>query len=164
MIPILVTGPQRAGTTITAKILADMLGREFVDEHAFGSIDVEQFCEIAFDGDPTEPAVIQCPAMFGPIMRNPRADVLVVLVRRDLDEIHASERRIGWDVNHEAGERHRLGGITGCTADFKYDWWDAGPRPPLHMEIVYGSLAGHPLWLEAADRVGFAPKQTAVAA
>jgi hypothetical protein len=90
---IVVTGPQRSGTTIAARMIANDTGHRYVDEVDFGVYDVEAWRRTLED----ECVVVQCPHMLKTILDAPPPDVYVVLMRRDINEIHASEERIGWE-------------------------------------------------------------------
>ena len=48
---IVVTGPQRSGTTITAKMIAHDTGHRYVDEAEFAVYDVEKWRKIVTEED-----------------------------------------------------------------------------------------------------------------
>ncbi len=159
---VLVTGPQRSGTTITAKIWAEMLGWAYVDELHFGANADEDLWRFLRDPTRRDDVVVQCPGMFASVMENAGLSELVVLCRRPLSEIWTSQARIGWREEWEPIEADLLGGVEDSAAE-KYARWDAGPRPPLHLEVAYGHFAAHPLWVaDAVVRSSFGPKQTEV--
>ena len=102
---IYVTGPQRSGTRIAAKMIADVTGRLYVDETQFDAHDMEKFRALRA---PQYPAiVVQCPTMLRWIASLAHAiqgqkPNLVVMMMRDLPDIYASEARIGWQwESHE---------------------------------------------------------------
>ncbi len=155
---IAVTGPQRSGTTIAAKMIAQDTGHRLVDEFDFGVFDKERW--LAALREPN--VVVQCPHMLRELVDQGLSDVLVVLLRRDLAAIHASEERIGFE-EHFSGNTIELatfGLITGDAARLKYEYWDSHPKPPLHVEIEFEDLSDHPLFIAAPFRAGFGPKQT----
>lgn len=155
---IAVTGPQRSGTTITARIVSADTGHRFVDEREFGVYSDDRFNALL---EEPGPFVVQCPHMLKPIVDARRADLFVVLVRRDLDAIHLSEARIGWEARgHKEKELRRFGLDDGDPATTKYDYWDSRPKVPKYLEVSYDELAGHPLFVEQALRKQFRPKQT----
>ena len=88
-------------------------------------------------------------------------ELLIVLMRRPIADIIASQERIGWA--HEAHELglFGLGSDDGPIAKVKYDWWEKNKHLLSNrLEIEYDSLAGHVMWLPADQRKDFTPKQT----
>lgn len=152
---IVVTGPQRSGTTIAANMIAADTGHRLVDETDFGVWDTDQF-DAFLEADRV---VVQCPTMLRRIVDNPRPDVLVVLMRRPLDEIRRSRDRIDW-WPHEAGMRSVYGQTAGDSAELAYAYWDEH-EPPNHLELAHADLAAHPMWVPADRRARFTPKQIA---
>lgn len=147
---IVVTGPQRSGTTICAQMIAMDTGHAFIDEVEFSVYDHGCFARLL----ERERIVVQAPSMFTWILDNP-GGLYVVLVRRPLEEIHASEHRIGWGV-WEPTERLLLG-TQDRAAETKYARWERS-KPRDYLEVEYLSLRDHPLWVQ--DRAGWANKQT----
>jgi len=165
---VLVTGPQRSGTRIAAKMIAQDIGYKYVDELDFGVHDREAFERILEDTR----IVVQCPTMCHAIHKYADDETLVVLMVRDLDDIAASEERIGWEAGpyaeyHNYGMsdkqaiRHRRHG--GRIAAIKYGHWRARQRDLIehYVELEYESLAGHPLWIPKEQRIDFRHNQTA---
>jgi hypothetical protein len=98
------------------------------------------------------------------IVDSPPPDVFVVLVRRDLQEIHASESRIGWEATMK-GNSKELAPFSltqGDSAQIKYDYWDSHPKPFPFVEVEYGSIDSHPLFVDGHRRKSFHAKQTRV--
>ena len=89
---IVVTGPQRSGTRIASKMIAADTGHAFVDERAFRTHDVALWRQILT----RDKLVVQSPGMFKEVLDDPPPDIFVVVMRRPLDSIHASEDRIEW--------------------------------------------------------------------
>jgi len=152
---IMVTGPQRAGTTIAARILASELDYRFVPEEDVGVADLVQLLELY---RVQQRFVVQGPGFC------PYAHLLpgaVVLMRRPLQEILRSQARIKW-----AGEKAELRGYfttQGPIAQVKYDAWDRFQKPRLReraFELDYHSLSGHALWIEQEHRRTFHFRQT----
>ena len=83
---VLVTGPQRAGTTITARMIAHDTGLRYIDESAFAATDEVRWRRVVKS---SERAVIQCPGMarfcheFGD-----RPDIAVAFCWRNLSMFH----------------------------------------------------------------------------
>ena len=155
---IAVTGPQRSGTRIAAQMIAADTGHRYVDEAEFQFIDETAWADLLF---PASGVVVQCPSMFKPLMDRADDDVFVVVMRRPLSEIHASQARIEWN-RFEVWELGRFGVADGDSAALKYEYWDTKPRPPHHLEISYASLSSHPAFVPADRRAEFGPYQTEV--
>jgi hypothetical protein len=155
---IVVTGPQRSGTRIAAKMIAEDTGHTFADERAFGIYDEQRWRDL-LQG---EKVVVQSPSMFKQVVDNPPPDIFVVLMRRDLTKIHASQRRIGWD-KHPLGntiELSRFGLTSGDSAATKYDYWASHEKEAPFLELEYESLRQHPLFIPDDKRRNFGAVQT----
>lgn len=154
---ILVTGPQRSGTTICAKMIQADTDKYMVDEGGFDVTDLVRWADYVTT---TSGGVIQCPSMcryvhwFGK-----RNDLAVVLMRRSIDEIIASEKRIQWDG---AFELARYNTQDGPVSAVKYNYWDTYQKGFVKhaFEIEYRSLESHRLWVPDERRKDFSFKQT----
>lgn len=153
---ILVTGPQRAGTTICAKMVAADTGHEYVDEDDYGPHNKTLWLHTIVS---CENVVVHCPAMCRYVHRV--GDVFVVMVYRNVADIIASQEHIGWGAN-EALELARYEEVGRPIAAVKYDFWRKRQRPIIAnwLEVEYENLAAHPLWIDERERVGFGPRQT----
>lgn len=155
----LVVGPQRSGTTFAANVIAADLKRRYVDEQdAKGApaLHVDQLLKLA------EPVVVQCPAWTYCCHRLASSRTAVVLIRRSLEEILASQERIGWTQRCEPGELARYGVSQGPIAEVKYRFWDQHQRAALGRhgyEVEYDSLKAHPMWVDKNLRRSFGAKQ-----
>lgn len=159
---ILVTGPQRAGTTICSQMIAHDTGHTCFDEHQWGPHDLEAWRELVNKG---HEVVIHCPTMCRHVHEfGNREDLLVVLLRRDIDDIIASQERIGWTAREEWRELARYEADEGPIAAIKYrHWWQRQAGIIKHnLEVEFDSLNGHPLWIPKRQRQGFDLKQTAI--
>ena len=93
---ILVTGPQRSGTTIAAKMIAQDTGKEFVREDfpQFANIE-DNLIRLANYG---QNLVIQCPAWCHMIHQlGSMGGVAIVFMLRRTSEIIRSQERIEWE-------------------------------------------------------------------
>ena len=150
---ILVTGPQRAGTTIAARMLAAELNYKFVPEEQVGFDNLEKLFDLYRN---EKQFVLQGPCFC------PYAHLVsgaVVLMRRPVPEILSSQARISWP---EEAELDRYFTTQGPIAQVKYDAWDNYQKPQLRergFELDYQSLSRHPLWLEKEQRQAFKPRQ-----
>ena len=163
---ILVTGPQRAGTAIASKMIAEDTGHKYIAEHDFGGFSVPGFKKAISEHN----VVIQCPTMSGRIEDFTTDDMLGVFMFRDLDDIARSEDRIGWSVGvyHElynygrernAARTYRQQG--GRTAPLKYRLWIKQKLIVEHYrDLDYESLSKHPMWVSTEERI-YNGKQTA---
>lgn len=153
---IFVTGPQRSGTTIAARMIADDTGHGFVNEKQFGVSNTALFRRLLHERK-QRPRVIQCPAMFVECLKYcDKAGYLIVFMMRDIKDIHASEDRIAWGVDAKLRELDRLG-QDGDPAHLKQQIWSTLTWANC-FTLHYGLLRSHPLWLD--DRDGFHAHQT----
>ena len=152
---IFVTGPQRSGTTICAKMIAHDTGHAYIDE-----IDHEAQAK-AFEAllalNDGINCVIQCPAFCHIIHRYGDDHALVVLMRRPIDDIIRSQKRISWGDHVELSKYGLKEGIISAA---KYAYFEQYQRHLIKhsKEVMYESLRPHPLWCD--DRGYFASKQT----
>ena len=151
---ILVTGPQRSGTRICAKMIEYDCGHEYLDERAIYTDSVYALINIiAYEGE----HVIQCPTMsrwchiFAKV-----PGVAVVFMIRDVGEIIASQARIHWQW--ENVERSLYPGNYEKAlpiAAIKYHFWNEYQKPLFQynaFEIAYNDLAHHALWVAKDER------------
>lgn len=149
---IVVTGPQRSGTTIASHMIAKDLGYEHIDETKFGVHNGNVFRKILND---RENIVIQAPGLFQDCMAIKDEDVLVVVMKRNIKDIIASQERIKWA--YEKGELSKFGLENGIISKVKYDYFKTH-KPKNYVELRYSDLKRHPLYVE--NRKRFSPKQT----
>ncbi len=155
---VLVTGPQRSGTRICAKMIAHDTGYEYVDENDLHMDSLYWLCSFLHY---REHIVVQCPVLCRHVHMFGADDTAIVLMRRSVEDIVASQKRIGW--SWEWLELARYDRSDGVIAKVKYRFWEERQRERIQhaFEIEYESLAGHPLWVPKPVRRGFAPVQTA---
>ena len=152
---ILVTGPQRSGTRIAAKAIALDTGYTYIDEKEFKVSNLNQLREIL----KKDKIVIQCPGVSAWIQKFSSEDTLIIFMKRDTEDILASQKRINWQQKTEVSKYNRSGGII-CL--IKYDEWERQQRPIIKhwLELEYESLAKHPLWIPKEKRLNFKARQT----
>lgn len=156
---VVVTGPQRSGTTIAARIIAEESGMRYVDEDEYGTKDVTAWKRLIAEGDKL---VIQSPAMARWVHEVARADdVMVVWMERPLGDILRSQKRIGWN---DATERVKYKDCEGYhddapVAQIKYRFWTVYQRGLVQhaMNLRYDDLTGHRLWM--TERSGWGARQ-----
>jgi hypothetical protein len=159
---VLVTGPQRSGTAIGAKVLAQELMYREIPEEKIQVHDVYRAAELMRPGA----VVVHGPGLCHVAHLFP-SDIAIVVMRRNLADIHASEQRIGWRTaydgkNLEAERRKYLfmfGRNDEDIAALKYEIWDKLQKKECSgFDLDYSSLEQHPLWV--TQRETFAPRQT----
>jgi hypothetical protein len=155
---IVVTGPQRSGTTICAQMIAQDLGYQYVDEWDYDALGTS-FVSLVMTGSRL---VVQAPAVMQCIWLLPLEQVAVVLMRRDMAGIIASEERVG--STYDMQERAKFGWSRRPSREIKYMYWERVLKLlcPHAFEIEYESLAQHSLWVPPEQRLDFTIKQTAV--
>ena len=161
---VLVTGPQRSGTTIAAHVLALELGARYVDESEFRVHDHVRAGGILAEGG----VVVQGPGICHVAHIYARSGVAIVMMRRNIEDVRKSEDRIGWrkDLNGftlliEQKKYQAMFGINGDNiALIKYYCWGAFQKQHcIGYELEYESLNQHPLWRAPSERHRFAPRQ-----
>jgi hypothetical protein len=157
---ILVTGPQRSGTTIAAHMIAHDLDMCYVDEddlgwHGSGTNDESLLRKLLAVGVNN---VIQAPAC-AHICHTLPDDCVVVFMRRDVEDIVASEERIKWGCERVEFQKYPEEYRATPISHSKYLYWEEVQRDNIAhaYEVEYDSLRGHPLWV--ADRKGFEARQ-----
>lgn len=148
---ILVTGPQRSGTRFGARVIAHDLGHEYVDEVKIHTDGLYALYVVVTQWTDRN-LVIQCPALcryvhlFG---GNP--DVVVVLMRREVQHIIDSMEHIAWREAFEHLEMFRYPPEyhTDNIALTKYHYWSEHQRALIdnYLELSYEGLSDHPLWV-----------------
>lgn len=155
---IFVTGPQRAGTRICSKMIAQSLGYKHIDEVEFYADSWGQL-EILLEQE-RGTVVIQCPALSRYVHWFTRQDTAIVFMMRDVNDIIASQNRINW--LWEYLELRKYDCPEGIISQVKYDFWEKYQKPIIHnpIEIQYEALSAHPLWVDKPERERFASFQT----
>ena len=89
---IVVTGPQRSGTTIIARMIAHDTGHTYIDESLFEVGDFKLFKKTIQDNDT---CVIQCPGLAHKAhCLNEYTDTIVLFCIRPVADIIASQNRV----------------------------------------------------------------------
>lgn len=155
---VVVSGPQRSGTTIAARIIAAESGMQYVDEDAYGTKAIDAWKEMVATG---QALVIQSPAMARWVHEVDAEDVAVVWMMRPLGDIMASQRRIGWDDGDERAKYHMTAKDTRPIAFVKQWYWYTHQRPFIThaFELEYEQLKHHPFWVEDHKRILFGKRQ-----
>lgn len=156
---LLVTGPQRSGTRICARMIAHDLGHQYIDEN---DLDMDSLYLLSSFLERKQRYVIQCPCLCRYIHIFDRRDTAVILMRRDLEEIAVSQKRIGW--RWEWLELARYDRTEGVIAEVKYQYWEKYQKKKIEnvFEIEYENLKTHPFWVPKDLRGDFKAGQTSI--
>lgn len=164
---IVVTGPQRSGTTIAARMIAHDTGHAYVDE---SEIHVDNLRLMRLLMRVGKQVVIQCPGLSRHAHEwRHHSGNLVVWMCRPLEDIVQSQERIGW--GHCADELLKYGlnprEVSDPVALVKQRFWEQSQRPLFvgelgkYVEQPYGQLAKHFMWVPKKQRQDFRPRQFA---
>ena len=169
---ILVTGPQRSGTTIATYILAKELEGRFCWERFIGTRDFPRFIKLT-ESMKEDTYVVQGPAICHKLLEVPE-DIAIVFMKRDTNDIIASEKRVGWrrpdGTGQNIGERKRFIewedqlDMTQEVSDVKCEYLEKIVKPVIKndlYELDYESMASHPLWIDKDARKDFKSHQLA---
>lgn len=155
---ILVTGPQRTGSTFVSHCLAEDLDIPHFDEGLFSATNYEAFLDIAKEN---ENWVIHGPAILHKILdiNSIFPDACFVVIRRPIADIVKSERRINWS---DADERHSFSAWDDPRpiSVIKYEFWDSVKHQLTEwQEFEYEQFKTHRLWIDEENRLEFHSKQ-----
>ena len=143
--PVFVTGPQRSGTTITARILADKLNKTYVDESEYNPVDIPNN------------AIIQAPfiSKFIVELSFKFLSAFFIVVIRDKQEIIKSMERIEWYKDHIDNPEFYS---TYVDTTYKIIDIQLDQLPESrYLKINYDSLKSHNLFVD--DRKDFTTRQ-----
>lgn len=149
---ILVTGPHRSGTTITARMIAADTGFRFLDEKEIRHRLIREIPKVW-----QTKSVLQAPNAFPWLPAIVPANAAVIVMNRLLADIAAS-------VSKLTDSEGRRVAAPAFTAQQGYALWHQVKRLPpwqtFHwFEVCYDTLQGHPLWVPKARREGWHHKQ-----
>ena len=181
---IIVTGPNRTGTTYFSNLLAEELDYEHIDEDRY------RYDEGVFEWYFKKTnIVVQGPGMSykAHSLCDEYDDVCIVFMMRSIDDIKKSSQRIR-DQNRTFSERwerfervfmryisDRIIGNSvndyipsqeqfdsGSSAKFRYQVWENIQKPLCknYLEVHYDELKSHDTFIDKGGRKGFGPKQT----
>lgn len=162
---IIVTGPQRSGTTLATKVIATELKYEYVFESAFEVDDLSKFANVL----QKKRIVVQAPGLSSVVHLFAKAkNVAAVFMMRDVAEIIESQKRIEWTEEYQDIERNKyflpkIGGSQTAipTCALKVNDWNSYQKDFLRergFELEYNSLSEHPLWIPKEQRTGIQPE------
>ena len=155
---IVVSGPQRSGTTIASRMIANDTGFSHIDERYFDIWNKDEWYRLILD---SSNSVIHCPAMSINLdMLFDVPNTLVVFMLRDIDDIVASQKRIGWSDRSTRKSYNVNRADTRPISVIKYAHWiTTMHRLPNVIELEYESLKKHHLWVDKSKRQNFDRRQ-----
>ena len=178
---IAVTGSQRSGTTICARMIAADRGWDFVDETDIGTNAIDGAARMVRERDGF---VLQMPNLMtrtdAVAAHMGKGGLGIVAMRRPFEEVDASRKRIGLRPrDHVEVEQRRSLLEKARSVGSRIPDEDAFMTRPMslmewrqtyvehylrrlpHVRVLdFASLAGHPLHVPETLRRDFAPKQT----
>ncbi len=160
---IVVSGPQRSGTTFAAQCIAEDLDYTYIDEGEFSVNKFDQFMAIA---SWRRRVVIQAPGLTSKLDHpslTAISDACVVFMHRSVAEIIESQDRIRWADAGAEWAQYGESRDGRSIAAFKYHQWKRQcASVPNFFDFQYLAMQAHDRWVDKADRVSFTPKQTRV--
>ena len=154
---ILVTGPQRSGTRIVAKMIAHDNNILYVSEQ---QIRIRSKRRAGNYLKLEERLVIQCPGLCRWIHEFSDTNVLIVMVIRSVDDIVASQARVKWN-RFQKRELEYYGKTKGVISKVRYEYWEEQKKMISNwIEVKYEDLKNHPLFIPKEERSDFRWNQT----
>lgn len=155
---ILVTGPQRSGTTIAAYILANNLGYKFFPEEEIRTSRIDKLFSLF---ETQDNFVLQAPCMspYCHLIKNDPKACVVFMIRNHHD-IHASMVRVGWNLAGD--ELKRYFKDTGDIVNVTYWIWDHYQKKELEdkaIELRYDQLENSEYYVPKEQRKIFGIRQ-----
>jgi hypothetical protein len=157
---VYVSGPQRSGTTIVAKMLAQDLGFS----------EVQELPNLESANSLAAYTVAQCPQLTSCLHEIKAPESAVVFMCRSLQDIIASGNRIGWNGGHELHELAKYkekfpqyfveGYHVSAMVQNVWLTYQMNVMQIPFFNLSYGNIKDHPLYISKADRKHFESKQT----
>lgn len=157
---ILVTGPQRSGTTFSAYALSQTFKYPFVNEHDYGVHNHLNFINYVKN---LTTFCAQGPGLCHAIEDIIKAipDITIIVMRRNLEDIKKSEKRINWSWEQLELEKFGIKNKNKSQAAIKYDFIDSLSYDNI-INLDYESMKEHPLWINKDKRKNFKSKQITI--
>ena len=156
---VLVTGPQRSGTNFVTMAIAADTDLNYVPESAFNSTWAQAWWTLVQTSDNV---AVHCPGMCRFVhMFGTFDEVAVVMVRRPVADIVASQERIGWEWEPYELMLYDRHAYQGPIAEVKYECWDQLQKERIEnaFEVNYDDMHTHPLWVPKEEREGWDKRQ-----
>ena len=158
---VIITGPQRAGTTICAQMMASDFKVKYMGEESVGfysEAGIRSLCE------GSERFVLQCPRAAHACHKFIYEDVAIVFMYRNSHDIKVSQDRINWTNSYEKDELSFYHLTQGTISTIKYSNWRTWQKEliPNSFEIWYEDLQAHKFWKDKSERVYLSGRETYV--
>ena len=171
---IIVTGPQRSGTRICAKMIAKDTSKRYKDEFSISwenvnsnGVFLRYLSNESIEQElSTGNTVIQCSANSFEIERYSREDTCIIFMWRETFDILKSERRIGWteEVQEKIKYQKRFNDVDMIQpiSTIKKNVWEKYQKNKIiyWMYVYYESLKLHEYWVDKNNRKEFKWNQT----
>lgn len=165
---IFVTGPHRAGTTITTEMIANDLGLRCFREEVVG-FNNEQAFRLLINDRSQRGYVLQCPALFHLIREVEDPRTAVVFMKRKTQDVARSQsnqtypggRPLPFDSERKAQQRV-LGIGDEDPNEAKWRLWKEWAVLNGFVQN-YEQLKDHPMWVDKKGRKGWHHRQTSKA-
>lgn len=165
---IIVSGPQRSGTTYTAKQLAKSLNYIHIDEYQYGVNSIKHFASFLNKNN----LVIQAPALTHILDQIKSKDTLIIWMCRSFEDIANSEDRIDWHPKYSVIEFTKYYNKYPNMRDVIKSFERSAPMKTYFFENVqkdkmfvdwtyvdYSILESSPGYISPDKRNNFKPKQ-----
>ena len=161
---IIVSGPQRSGTTYAAFTLSQDLEYKHIDEQEFGTHTTEGFLNVLSQ----ENIVVQCPAVSHVLDQIQSQNTIILWMDRDNEDIAKSEDRIDWHPHWFNVEKNKYRTIYGDEVDkfernslMKKHYWNIQKQnlKTDYLDIPYSILKETKGFISKTQRKDFGVKQ-----
>jgi len=152
---IIVSGPQRSGTRAITNFLAKDLDYCFIDEMKFDAHDTVKFIRIL---NSKNEFVCQAPGQCHMLHTLDLDSCIVVLCRRNVDDIILSQNRINWKYEYIEFEHYKQYSKDIPISILKYKYWDEVQIKQMKVDFIevdYESFKIHPEWVKKPNRLNF---------
>ncbi len=180
---VIVSGPQRSGTTFISKCLADDLGYKMIPEEVVSYDNKDELIAIL---ETSDNKVVQCPAQSIYLEEVVSESTIVVFSRRDLIDIQKSEERIAWNKQcyfnrnlsysqrdyekfklikkvSERPDVYPVVDFSKSISEIKYNFWETYQKRLIknYIEVNYEDFKkfNPGAWVQKKDRVSFRSRQ-----
>lgn len=161
---VIVSGPQRSGTTYTAFILSQDLNYTHIDEQNFGTHTSSGFLEAIT----RENIIVQCPAVSHVLDQIQEKNTIILWIDRNDRDIALSEDRINWHPHWFNVEKDKYRTIYGDEVDqfernslMKKHYWGIQKQTLKvdYLDIPYSILKETKGFVSKDQRKNFGVKQ-----
>lgn len=154
---VVVSGPQRSGTHVAARILSDLLGFQYKEEKSFGINDYQRFLKEFQD---LSKICVQAPGLTHKLHSLPK-EWFVVYMCRSFEDIFKSQKRIDWNAEGVEKAKYKKQFnlqqllLKHPIAKVKWLLFCLEQYPKIESRAAaldYESLSQHPKWVPMSER------------